>query len=173
MSTITINGSLKEQATIKRLRLPEQFHRISLIGTILLLAHALAFFLIPAIVAFALVDLPMSMPMPIILAVVLGFVSGHGMHLLTFIGHEGIHTNLHRNKYVSVALAVIFTSMVPFFFIIGFGMTHWKHHRFTNQDIDPDAFLLRALKAYGDIQKMSSKWRWVSHGRRIQNCLSP
>ena len=27
---------------------------------------------------------------------------------------------------------------MPGFLIVGFSMTHWKHHRYTGQDIDPD-----------------------------------
>ncbi len=135
---MTIGAPLGGEAAFARLKLPEKFHRISSFGTVLVLAHALAFFLVPAMVAFTIVDLPMSTPVRLGMAVVLGIIGGHGMHLLTFVGHEGMHMNLHRNKYLSAALAVLFTSLVPFFFIVGFSMTHWKHHRFTGQNIDPD-----------------------------------
>ncbi len=136
---MTIEAQLKADVAFARLRLPEKFHRVSSFATALYLAHALVFFLGPAIVAFAIVDLPASTPERVVWALVLGLIGGHGMHLLTFVGHEGMHTNLHRNKYVSAALAVLFSSLVPFFFIVGFAMTHWKHHRFTDQNIDPDA----------------------------------
>jgi beta-carotene hydroxylase len=136
---MSIEATWKSDAAFSRLRLPEKFHRISPFATALYLAHALAFFLAPAMVGFAIVDLPMSTPVRVGSAIVLGLIGGHGMHLLTFVGHEGMHTNLHRNKYISAALAVLFSSLVPFFFIVGFSMTHWKHHRFTDQNIDPDA----------------------------------
>lgn len=136
---MTIEAPLEADTAFARLKLPEKFHRTSHFATALYLAHALAFFLVPAMVAFAIVDIPASTPVRIGLALVLGIIGGHGMHLLTFVGHEGMHTNLHRNKYISAALAVLFSSLVPFFFIVGFSMTHWKHHRFTDQDIDPDA----------------------------------
>jgi fatty acid desaturase len=136
---MTIAAHLETGVAFARLRLPAKFHQISPFATVLYLAHALAFFLGPAVVAFAIVDdLPASTPLRVGLALALGLVGGHGMHLLTFVGHEGMHTNLHRNKYVSAALALLFASLVPFFFIVGFAMTHWKHHRFTGQDIDPD-----------------------------------
>jgi beta-carotene hydroxylase len=135
---MTIEAPLKTEAAFARLRLPEKFHRISSFATVIYLAHALVFFLGPAIVAFAIVDLPMSTAERVAWALVLGLIAGHGMHLLTFVGHEGFHTNLHRNKYVSAALAVLFSALVPFFFIVGFAMTHWKHHRYTGQSIDPD-----------------------------------
>lgn len=136
---MTIKAPLEADIAFARLRLPKKFHRVSSVATVLYLAHALAFFLGPAMVAFAIVDVPASTPVRVGWALVLGLIGGHGMHLLTFVGHEGMHTNLHRNKYVSAALALLFTSLVPFFFIVGFAMTHWKHHRFTNQGIDPDA----------------------------------
>ncbi len=136
---MTIAATLETSVAFARLRLPAKFHQINPVVTVLYLAHALAFFLGPAVVAFAIVDdLPASTPVRVGLALVLGLIGGHGMHLLTFVGHEGMHTNLHRNKYVSAALAVLFSSPVPFFFIVGFSMTHWKHHRFTGQNIDPD-----------------------------------
>ena len=135
---MTIETPSKSGAAFARLGLPEKFHRISPFATVLYLAHALAFFVVPAIVAFAIVDLPMSAAERVGWALGLGLIGAHGMHLLTFVGHEGFHTNLHRNKYLSAALAVLFSSLVPFFFIVGFAMTHWKHHRFTGQSIDPD-----------------------------------
>jgi beta-carotene hydroxylase len=145
---MTIDATLKANDAFARLRLPEKFHRISYIATVLYLAHALVFFLGPAIVAFAIVDVPASMPVHVACALVLGLIGGHGMHLLTFVGHEGMHTNLHRNKYVSAALAVLFSSLVPFFFIVGFAMTHWKHHRFTGQSNDPDVQIYSHYRSF-------------------------
>lgn len=145
---MTIEATLKADDSFKRLRIPERFHRINRFTTALYLGHALLFFLGPAIVAFALVDVPASTPIRIILAIILGLIGGHGMHLLTFIGHEGMHTNLHRNKYISAALAILFSSPVPFFFIVGFAMTHWKHHRFTDQSADPDAQIYSQYKTF-------------------------
>ncbi|SAL35538.1 fatty acid desaturase [Caballeronia peredens] len=135
---MTVEAILETDIALSRLELPRHFHRVSFVGTILFLTHALAFFLIPAVVAFAIVDIPASLPERIGLAVLLGVFGGHGMHLLTFVGHEGMHTNLHRNKYLSAALALGCSSLVPGFLIVGFSMTHWKHHRFTDQKIDPD-----------------------------------
>ncbi len=136
---MTIEAPLETGVAFARIRLPEKFHRISPFATALYLAHALAFFLVPGMVASAIADVPASTPVRVGLALALGIIIGHGMHLLTFVGHEGMHTNLHRNKYVSAALALLWSSPVPFFFIVGYSVTHWKHHRFTDQDIDPDA----------------------------------
>jgi beta-carotene hydroxylase len=56
---MTIEAPSKTEAAFARLEIPEKFHRISPFATVVYLAHALAFFLGPAIVAFAIVDLPM------------------------------------------------------------------------------------------------------------------
>jgi beta-carotene hydroxylase len=124
---------------IMRPRLPPEFHRVNPLGVSLYLAHALGFFLVPAYLATMLVHhhAPLALRLPI--AIALGLIAGHGLHLLTFVGHEGLHTNLHRNKYVSSALALLFCAPVPFFFIVGYSVTHWKHHRFSGQKSDPDA----------------------------------
>lgn len=146
MSVTKLSGA---RAAPARLKIPAKFHQISNFTTVLYLAHALVFFLGPAALAFALYDhLPDSAMQKLALALGLGVIGGHGMHLLTFVGHEGMHTNLHRNKYLSAALAVIFTAMVPFFFIVGFAMTHWKHHRYTGQNIDPDVQIYSQYKNF-------------------------
>ncbi|WP_175994653.1 fatty acid desaturase family protein [Burkholderia vietnamiensis] len=145
---MTIEATLDGNAAFSRLKLPRHFHQISSVATILYVAHALAFFLIPAAVAFAVVDIPASAPARVAMALVLGVIAGHGMHLLTFVGHEGMHTNLHRNKYVSAALALICSSLVPGFLIVGFSMTHWKHHRYTGQDIDPDVQIYSQYRTF-------------------------
>lgn len=145
---MAIEAPSKTGVAFERLRLPKEFHRISPFLTVLYLAHALAFFLVPAIVAFAIVDIPATTPVRVGLALVLGLIIGHGMHLLTFVGHEGLHTNLHRNKYLSAALALLWSSPVPFFFIVGYSVTHWMHHRFAGQDIDPDAQIFSRYKNF-------------------------
>src|SRR5690606_23943056 len=96
----------------------------------------------------AIVDSPMSTSVSVSLAIVLGLIIGHGMHLLTFVGHEGMHTNLNRNKYLSAAFAILWSSPVPFFFIVGYSVTHWKHHRYAGQDTDPDAQIFSKYKNF-------------------------
>jgi beta-carotene hydroxylase len=122
-----------------RPRLPPEFHRINPAGVGLYLAHALGFFALPVFLANVAVHLQAPLALRLPLSIALGIIAGHGLHLLTFVGHEGLHTNLHRNKYVSAAFALIFCAPVPFFFIVGYSVTHWKHHRFAGQKSDPDA----------------------------------
>jgi fatty acid desaturase len=132
----------------RRPRLPPRFHQVGLVGTTLYLMHALAFFLIPAIAAGVVVDSSAPVALRWTLTIVLGVIAGHGMHLLTFVGHEGMHTNLHRNKYISAAFALLWSAPVPFFFIVGYSVTHWKHHRFAGQSCDPDAIIFSKYKNF-------------------------
>jgi len=71
---------------------------------------------------------------------VLVLAAAHGAHLVGFVGHEGIHLTLHPSKKASVLLGTFFSAMTPFS-AVGFGVSHWAHHRFTNQASDPDARL--------------------------------
>lgn len=145
---MAIKTPLETSKLFERLKLPKKFHQISPFFITLYLIHAMAFFLIPAMVAFNIADLPMSTPVMVSLALTLGLIIGHGMHLLTFVGHEGMHTNLHRNKYLSAAIAILWSSPVPLFFIVGYSVTHWKHHRFAGQDNDPDAQIFSHYKNF-------------------------
>lgn len=131
--------SARPSPLITRPRLPPEFHRVNPLSVLLYLAHALGFFAVPVCFANIVVHLNAPLALRLPLSIALGVIAGHGLHLLTFVGHEGLHTNLHRNKYVSAALALLFCTPVPFFFIVGYSVTHWKHHRFAGQKSDPDA----------------------------------
>jgi beta-carotene hydroxylase len=68
-------------------------------------------------------------------------LSGIGLHNLGLVGHEGLHFNLHKNRFKSSALGILFSSFIPFHFDVGFGIQHSKHHRATNTERDPDALI--------------------------------
>jgi fatty acid desaturase len=74
-------------------------------------------------------------------------VAAHGGHMLGFIGHEGVHLMLARNKYVSILVGAFFSAMTSFA-AIGYGIAHWNHHRFTNQESDPDAHLYAQFRTF-------------------------
>jgi beta-carotene hydroxylase len=73
--------------------------------------------------------------------------SQQGVHLLGWVGHEGIHLSLHRNRYVSVIVGS-FVSAMALFVALGYATSHWNHHRFTNQDSDPDVAIYPRLKSF-------------------------
>ncbi|MCW5892025.1 MAG: fatty acid desaturase [bacterium] len=89
--------------------------------------------------------LPLALRVVLVAAGVL--VAAHGAHLCGFVGHEGIHLNLHPNRWVSVVLGT-FVSAMTSFSAIGYGIAHWNHHRFTNQGSDPDAQLYAPLRTF-------------------------
>jgi beta-carotene hydroxylase len=70
-----------------------------------------------------------------------------GAHLLGWVGHEGIHLSLHRNRYVSI-VAGCFVSAMSLFLAMGYGISHWNHHRFTNQASDPDVAIYPRLGTF-------------------------
>jgi fatty acid desaturase len=74
-------------------------------------------------------------------------VACHGAHLMGFVGHEGIHANLHRNKHVSFLIGS-FVSAATTFPALGYGAAHWNHHRFTNMGGDPDAALYVQFRTF-------------------------
>ncbi len=121
-----------------RPKLPSAMLRPSTLGTLFVLGHALAFFIIPAWTARQVYDVSWPLAAKLPLMAVLIAVAGHGFHLLGIVGHEGIHFTLHRNKVASVVIGIVAASALLGQFASGFAATHWNHHRFTNTQSDPD-----------------------------------
>jgi beta-carotene hydroxylase len=72
-----------------------------------------------------------------VIAVLLG-LAGLGLAHMGTLGHEGFHGNLNRNRRLSMLMGIVTSSMVPFYMVVGYSVTHWQHHLFTNQEQDPD-----------------------------------
>jgi beta-carotene hydroxylase len=68
-------------------------------------------------------------------------LGGYGMLLLGFMGHDGTHFNLHENRLVSSLMGIGLTAPVFPYLVMGFTISHWNHHKYTNSDLDPDAVL--------------------------------
>ena len=81
-------------------------------------------------------DWPLSMRL--LASVVLSLIAGYGFFMLAGTAHEGFHFNLHRRPIVSALIGIVFSSCIPGFIGIGFTLSHWRHHRYTNQALDPD-----------------------------------
>jgi fatty acid desaturase len=79
--------------------------------------------------------------LPLVAKIALGapcvVLAGHGFHMLGWFAHDGVHLSLLKNKYASF-LVGIFAASAALFPLLGYGITHWNHHRFTNQASDPD-----------------------------------
>ena len=120
--------------------LPRSMYHPATLGGAAFVLYALALYLVPcwAAVAIAQADLPGPWPWRLLALVPLWLIGQQGLHLLGWVGHEGFHLALHRNKYVSGVMGVLASSLVLSFAQVGVAVTHWVHHRYTNQAADPD-----------------------------------
>jgi len=146
---------------IRRPHIPAELHRLDGIRATLAVARGVVAFAGSSVLAGFFVTRDWPLAVRIACAVPLILLSGHGLHMMAFSGHEGIHFNFHRNKRWSALLAILISAPVPTYMIIGYGVTHWRHHRFTNRLPDPDAHIYSPLKTFW------SRVFWSrSHGTR-------
>lgn len=108
--------------------------------------------------------------------------AGHGYHLAGWVGHEGVHLSLLRNKSASMALGVVVSAMA-FFPAVGYGMNHFSHHRYTNQPKDPDAKLFSRQRTFwqrffgsrfaANREYWQNTWQAASRGPLPEDCHVP
>jgi beta-carotene hydroxylase len=125
-------------STAERPRLPEHLRaRPDSVGLVFC-AYALLLFLIPAALSIWVIEGVGSPLLAVLLLLPLWLIGQQGLHLLGMVGHEGLHGNLHGNRSVSVHLGLSLSSMVAFYLVTGYFVTHWHHHLYTNTEDDPD-----------------------------------
>jgi fatty acid desaturase len=90
----------------------------------------------------------------------LSCVSGFGFYVMAYLGHEGFHFTLMKNQFLSSLIGTWFSSAVAAFFSVGFYLVHSRHHRFTNQENDPDVQLF---------SQFTSTWRRLLVLRLVNN----
>src|SRR5262245_12399463 len=131
-----------------RLHLPPEIYRPSRLGAFIFITYSVALFVIPAALCrlFAGSNLPLLVRALWLLPVLL--LAQQGLHLLGWVGHEGMHLSLTRNRYISASLGIFFSSMVISFLEMGFAISHWNHHRYTNQPLDPDCALFARYQGF-------------------------
>jgi beta-carotene hydroxylase len=100
------------------------------------------------------------MAIRLIAALPLLLLAQQGLHLLGWVGHEGLHLSLARNRYVSAGLGIFFSSMIINFMKVGWAASHWNHHRYTNQASDPDCQLYSRYQSF---------WRRLLFARLASN----
>ncbi|HEV7735740.1 MAG TPA: fatty acid desaturase [Candidatus Binatia bacterium] len=132
---------------VVRPSLPRHLYEPSTPHVIALVLHAAGLFVGCGLLAshVAGMDAPLVLRIVGVAMLVLG--AAHGAHMLGFLGHEGIHLNLHRDKYVSVVIGTFLSAMTSFS-AVGYGIAHWNHHRFTNQASDPDAHIYPRFRTF-------------------------
>lgn len=92
----------------------------------------------------------------------LTILAAYGLNMLGFLGHEGTHGSLLKNRKASAIAGIFFASAVVSYFEMGFAMSHWNHHRFTNQPDDPDI---------GPVSHLTTWWQRILLSRIIYNTL--
>ncbi len=126
-------------STLRKPTLPAAWYEKSALGTACFIAYATALYLGCALL-FAWVVSSSGWPLAVrvVAGLPLALLSGQGLHLLGWAGHDGFHFNLHRNRKVSATLGLITASAIAGFMQVGLAVSHWNHHRDTNRDGDPD-----------------------------------
>ncbi|MDZ8226282.1 MULTISPECIES: fatty acid desaturase [unclassified Nostoc] len=138
----------KEEISLKRPQIPQKWYRPSMIGTLAYIAYNLALYIVPAMLARMLLLLHLPLPLLILMTAPLIWLSAQGMLLFSWVGHEGFHLSLHRNKFVSALIGTFFASALPTYFETGAAISHWNHHRFTNQASDPDCQIFQKFQNF-------------------------
>jgi beta-carotene hydroxylase len=157
-----------ENARRSRPGLPHKLYVPAWYGTLSLLAYAACLAGIPMYLLFLVLDSGGSLPLRGLIAIPLILVAAFGLNLMGFVGHEGMHLSLCRNKYISALIALLYSSAVISYFEMGFAVQHWTHHRFTNQPSDHDIALVRGLKTWWSRLLLS---RWIYNWEYLRNTV--
>jgi len=132
----------------RRPRLSSEIYRPSRIGALVFITYSLALFMIPGALSRMIAGSSLPILVRALAVLPLLFLAQQGLHLLGWVGHEGMHLSLARNRYVSAILGIFFSSMIINFMEMGFAIGHWNHHRFTNQPMDPDCKLFARYQGF-------------------------
>jgi fatty acid desaturase len=119
-------------------RPPDHFLSPQTHETVAYALYALSLAFLPGVTSAALVLSEVSPFVTVPLCLVLIGVAGFGFFMLAGTGHEGFHLNLHRRPVISALIGSALSSAVPGFMAVGFAASHWRHHRYTNEEDDPD-----------------------------------
>jgi beta-carotene hydroxylase len=111
--------------------------------------HAYAMYTIPAAAAYLVLVSALPVVAKILLIPPFAFLAGIGLHTIGYTGHEALHLNLHRNRFLGFALGLVVNSVIVGHYVVGFAVSHWNHHRFTNDENDPDHQLYADLRSLG------------------------
>jgi len=138
---------MKENA-VSRPAIPIEFYRPSVLGTSAFILYAFLMFVVPGFASYRVLTTASPLGLKIALMAPCAIVGGLGAHLIGWLGHDGTHLSLHKNKHVSVLLGLFFASMLVTYSEMGFAFEHWNHHRFCNKTRDPDIKVLSGLKTW-------------------------
>ena len=133
--------------SFKRPRIPGIWNRPTLFGFISYLLFTVAWLPLFGFLTWRVVHSDLSPALKVALAAPCIVLAGHGFHMLGWFAHDGVHLSLLRNKYWSMLVGT-FAAGAALFPLLGYGITHWTHHRFTNQASDPDVAIYPQYKTF-------------------------
>lgn len=141
-------------------RLPPELYRRPRFGAAVFISYSVALFVLPAALARFVAGTDLPLAVRVFAALPLLLLAQQGLHLLGWVGHEGFHLSLTRNRYLSAGLGIFFSSMIINFMEVGWAAGHWNHHRYTNQPPDPDCELFTRYQSF---------WRRLLFARLASN----
>ena len=156
----------------QRPALPRALYEPSLYWSAAFLIYAVFLYVIPAWLLYIVATDVESIPLRVLLMIPLTVVAAYGLNLLGFVGHEGMHGSLTKNRYTSAVIGIFYASSVVTYFEVGFAMQHWNHHRYTNQSLDHDMILVMRFKKWWT-RLLFSRWiyNWEYFKRTVQTAL--
>lgn len=135
-----------DQEEITRPRLPAHLYAKSTPLSLVFIFYSICMFVLPAAAALYTWRSELELVYKIPAMAVLLFLSQQGLHLFGWVGHEGFHLSLFKNKFTNAYAGIFISSMIFAFMQIGASISHWNHHRYTNQELDPDVQIFTKFK---------------------------
>ncbi len=132
---------------MKRPALPRAWYRPTVVGFTSYLLYAGLLLPVFGFASTWILASGLPVPVKVVLLVPSIVLAGHGFHMLGWFAHEGVHLSLLPNKYIST-LVGCFVGGIALFPTYGYGVTHWTHHRFTNQESDPDTLIYSRYRTF-------------------------
>ena len=126
-----------DAASMQRPAIPRQYYEPNLAMALVYFAFSASFIVLPGYASVAITKSALDVWLKVALCLPLIVIAGHGFHLFGWFAHEGIHLSLAKDKYLSMTVGILISG-ITLFPAMGYGITHWNHHRYTNQDSDPD-----------------------------------
>jgi len=142
--------------------LPRDLYRPSHRWAIAYLLYSLCLFAVPSYLSYMALRAQWPWIFKFVAISALVVPAAYGINMMGFVGHEGTHGSLFRHRRASALIGIFWASVIVTYMEAGFALSHWNHHRFTNQKDDPDLWAVRHLKSW---------WQRLLFSRFIYNTL--
>jgi beta-carotene hydroxylase len=127
-----------DASLMRRPAIPREYYEPTLRQGVVFFLVTACWVILPGVLAVTIAKSDWALWAKVAACLPLIALAANGFHLVGWFAHEGIHLSLAKNRYVSIVIGIL-VSGVSLFPAMGYGITHWNHHRFTNQESDPDA----------------------------------